>query len=1557
MSFELPPIVMPVDNSQLAAGVDEWSRIVAGGVARVNASLKGLQVPAQGLNGLLTAGGAAYANPAMLGGQGYAGSMNTLRVLQRDTGRLGTSLDRIGRQFTGGLGIGTTVAGFALFERALDKAIVKAREFQTATLSIAATMSSLGSRTDTRTGKTLSASDTFDLNLREAEKIRRQILARSARTILTFQEQIGAFESSLNPGTRKGLTTQQTVDLSERAAIVAKTLGLRGEQISNASRLLLGGGVNVARSTIGRALGIQNQDVAGRYGKDLYRFLDNRMKGFTQAQDEFAGSIEGILSTIESRVDTMLAMAGERFFKNPKVKGTLGKLLQGIEKPERKAGESQNDFDARLKEWGKDSAELNQTIDSLAGLFEKLFNAVSQIAKSPEAKVFQQFLQDIAGMGDKIVLGAVFLKVAGAIGTASAALKTFGSQLNTMAAGDLAGGLLAGTGAAHIARGGGAHAVPGLATQGGALAGGTAVSTPEQVILSKLASTPVGTRLGDNLTAEERAFLKKAPASSPLARVAAQLPNLSAQVGGINQNASVQARNIQNEAAKKHAAVEARRASAIAAIDARRLAELKDIDAQLQSRALGYKNPAEGLKRGMAARLSGGPMPVYDLFDPADVAYWGVQEAEINARAERDKKLANARAAAMGHVINGATNTGLAGVDTARRDALGNLIGGASAPGSFTATISQKEKFSALMADRRAMEAQAAKYQRGLISGNAGLTRMPGESLSEFAARNASALELHRSRLGDITEELGHNRTAIYDTEGLTGLSALQRQQVTGFPAFDNLRSRARLGLTNVGNRLQNYGGLMLAGVGASYELNALGRNNDNPGTRAAQFLASGAIGGASIGALGGTTGAIAGGVAGTLKGVMDIFNAALEDTEAAAKKAAGALAEMRENMPVATAKYLERRDAVRALRNQLSDPRSERQRAMDNEGDGYLGLTGTRVSRALRRMFLPGVDDDADDRANSAREQRRNRPGILKALKAAEKAAQDSKIRMSAITDVDRTTAELNAVIMANADAEIKRLNGMPQNSRTADALRAQQTRKRIAEVNKSVADKSAMGGLDAYVESRLKKFDKGLSDRGVSEDTAARLSQAERERLQKEYAAKASRYGQAQISDILDNAGIEKKVAGFTQRAGVAQLTGNGALAGILTTFAHATEATKDIPIAERASFMRKVVLEQAKELARSYQTDSIQRQQIGIAMKQFPAEARIALQKHALEGAGLALEGKKLDLNDERYKLNLDKAKFEATNLVIQANQVALAGKQLDLSNENFGIQHGRNLANFELLNAPGQDRGAAFEDRSRAMNLRLGLRGAQRELGNAQDAPALFYGGLGPTSNIASQLRYRVEAKYAQNFDPQAYEGAYERQLQRQIAGMGDEQLAAQNRVEAAKIALDNENLLKSATELLAQARQDAAQVLKGDTLTIAGQGISAAQQAQAVAGISLAQRGQGLDNRGLALEGQENALARQNYGLKLEDYALTGERLPMQLYAQGTSLQTQYAKITEKLGDTQEAQGALKGEAANLNIPVNITVGELANMGKEVEAVIRAAIEAYFKTQSRIPGNK
>jgi len=397
------PIVFDasINTAGMAAGANQAEAIINKMAAQVQAKVATMNK----VMGTITMGGLTGLNT-------FGGYINSAEKAINVTGRLSQALNRMTGIFNGGLGIGIAVGSLAALVGGFTKAIEKARDFEVAQLSIGATIQSAYKIVD-KYGKELRGPDAFAIAQREAKYLNRDIIERQRKNILTYEEELQAFQAALMAGSRKGLNLKKVLDVAEAAGIVAKSTGAHGEEIGHAARLILGGGVNVSRSRIGQLLGLSNQDIKGKQGQEYYDFIMEKMKGFTAPEmtKSFSESIEGITSTLESQFDVFWARVGKGFID--KVTPAMQKLGDFLDGP------------------GGD-----QLSDSFTKLFTGMFEALEKIAGSPAIPLLMKLFEFLAQNADKIVIVAALTKlvqILGAVGGATKELMAFFGGLGAKA--------------------------------------------------------------------------------------------------------------------------------------------------------------------------------------------------------------------------------------------------------------------------------------------------------------------------------------------------------------------------------------------------------------------------------------------------------------------------------------------------------------------------------------------------------------------------------------------------------------------------------------------------------------------------------------------------------------------------------------------------------------------------------------------------------------------------------------------------------------------------------------------------------------------------------------------------------------------------------------------------------------------------------------------------------------------------------------------------------------------------------------------------------------------
>lgn len=374
-----------VDNAGLRAGLIQAESMVDAAVKRISVKMNAA--------GQITGASMVFAPAVTQQLEKNVGLMGLAATRMQKLQSVGSGLNSVMGRMTGifssGLGISAAIGGLALLGTAFSKAIKMAEQFQTAQISIGAILLSTY-KVKTPGGQEAGGAQGYMYAHEQSLKYNKQIIERSRKNILTYEEQLKAFQVGLAAGGRKGINPEKVMDISEQIAVGAKAIGLRGERIGEQVRILLGGGVNVQRSMFAKILGITSKDISSRSGDELVGFIKSRMKGFETkgVKDEFENSIEAIITTMTSQIDVFLATVGTKVMKKltPTLKG-FGDFLTG-----------------------PDAAKLG---DTLATGFGNVFVAIEKLAKSPAIPLIGKFVTFLANEADKIIIGAVLLRLVG----------------------------------------------------------------------------------------------------------------------------------------------------------------------------------------------------------------------------------------------------------------------------------------------------------------------------------------------------------------------------------------------------------------------------------------------------------------------------------------------------------------------------------------------------------------------------------------------------------------------------------------------------------------------------------------------------------------------------------------------------------------------------------------------------------------------------------------------------------------------------------------------------------------------------------------------------------------------------------------------------------------------------------------------------------------------------------------------------------------------------------------------------------------------------------------
>jgi hypothetical protein len=1361
-----------IDSAAVAPGLRQVENLVDTTMARMQARIN------------------AVKGPSFTGGAGGGlGMYADMRMANKEVSGIAKTLTGMG-SLTTGLGLGAAVGGAALLEQSLERSIRKAKEFQTATLAIAATLGSVGEWKAGPGGRTLPAQQQTQRNMWAAEKYRMQILERSAKNILTFEEQLQSFQSGLSSGSRKGLTPDQIMKLTEQTAVVAKTLGLRGEQIANASRLMMGGGVNISRSTIGRALGLTNADIATRQGPELEKFLMKRMKGFEAMQGQFENSIEGLTSTMTAKIDVMASKVGEKFFKG--IAPTM-KQIGLLNEPSREDYKSEGEYKKAVASYQKQSQTMDKVVGAAAEAFNGLFEGVKSVVESDTFSTLLDILVQIAKVSKTIMLAAIFSKIAGAVGAATGALSKFLTMARSVGAvGGGGGGAGGGVGITGIMP---ADIVANVLTGGGGrgLRGGGGTSG--------LAGTLGLAGFGGG-TAEEVA---RRFGVNPEAKYATRMRQMRGLSGG------------------------------------------KAGMAEAMVMALGYG--AAGL-------------PQVQHYGPSFVS-------EVEKQSMR-----------AGRRDYTSMRKGLRGL-TQEEAVLANrsqFLGGKEQQAAM-------ERLNAINMEKMALTQQMSMIPYGALPTGAKFGRRWGA----FTGHAQQALPIAMMGLmgGQLAKDL------------IPGTFGDVLGNVVQGGSLGYLGKGLRPGLTTK----SAVGAGVVAGLGTSitdyYSKKSM--EDLNKGTTAGQYGGMAAGGAMKWGAagfmLGGPLGAAGGAVAGA---VLEPLISSMQKAQAQAEASAKALDEMTAKFPQA-AQVAKTGQQVRGIEEQLKTGRKpSTQRDPSWLARQYWALSGW--------MGAPvKVTEEGRKLTSTERKELSERRDALKARQAQERTVGVFEGDQGLTEELTKRKTQLDLLSQyggKSIDTQIK-----------LTKLQAEYAAKSLEK------DKSQIP-----VDFDMEAFSKKMKD---TKNPEYQKWQQEFKKWRMGRTDEEVKGGKADYASfIAEKAGNEERrlqEAAVPGMKAEVRAAGAAAIKGLQLQAGAMSAAGQDRGSLAAYKEFQGGLYEKAPLFKGGMESAEFKKYQGGM-MKQYNRDLReqydvgmLGLQGTNLERTKLGLERSRLreDTSLKLSHLQLDAQRIDITGqqTKLESQRLGLQSQQIDLTGEKLGLQAQalQDEKTSTMLNiAKGQTSMKRLTEDYQISKpeAQMNYQGALLNERRANVAPELFYGNLGPTSEAAGAIRYKVESEFASKFDPGKYEDAYRESLKIQEDQMGvDKQLAEQNTKRAA-LGLDR------IEEDYAAAMADLTVQLRGMERHMAEIGISEKENSIAQQGNKLDKSENALAQKGLTLKEQENALADKENKIAtqrtVQDANLTDKELALK--QQGVELQDR--KQRRELGEL----GKTIKETGGGNIP-------------------------------------
>lgn len=149
-------------------------------------------------------------------------------------------------------------------------------------------------------------------------KAMKGLQSEALRTAATSQELIETFRALLGPGLSSGMNIDQIVQLSTVGTNAVRSLGLPTNQYVQELRSIITEGIRPASSTLATSLGITNKDIkaAKASSEGLFKFLMDRMQGFSDAVKYTSDTVEGRMARIQEGLQVGGAKAGEELYKS-----------------------------------------------------------------------------------------------------------------------------------------------------------------------------------------------------------------------------------------------------------------------------------------------------------------------------------------------------------------------------------------------------------------------------------------------------------------------------------------------------------------------------------------------------------------------------------------------------------------------------------------------------------------------------------------------------------------------------------------------------------------------------------------------------------------------------------------------------------------------------------------------------------------------------------------------------------------------------------------------------------------------------------------------------------------------------------------------------------------------------------------------------------------------------------------------------------------------------------------------------------------------------------------
>lgn len=146
-------------------------------------------------------------------------------------------------------------------------------------------------------GKAVDFNTAMALSSDIMKKLQQDALATSAST----EELANAYRAILAPGVNAGMSLDQIRQLTVVGVNALKSLNVPAQQTVQELRDLVQGGITAASSTLATALGLTDKDIdeAKNSSEGLFKFLMDRMNGFTETSKKYPETMTGSIDQLK----------------------------------------------------------------------------------------------------------------------------------------------------------------------------------------------------------------------------------------------------------------------------------------------------------------------------------------------------------------------------------------------------------------------------------------------------------------------------------------------------------------------------------------------------------------------------------------------------------------------------------------------------------------------------------------------------------------------------------------------------------------------------------------------------------------------------------------------------------------------------------------------------------------------------------------------------------------------------------------------------------------------------------------------------------------------------------------------------------------------------------------------------------------------------------------------------------------------------------------------------------------------------------------------------------